>query len=151
LSLGKLEAAKKDLDELCTKDPKDLDSRVQRAIVFLKLGKSKEAIEEASEAIQLDPKSGKPYFPIAYAQFLQGNKKAAIDSLTKAISLDAKDAPSYYFRGNIQVDDDPPAALQDLNKALEISPYTGQAGAFSLKGKCLLSLNRPKEALSCFL
>ena len=154
LQMGKPQAAKLDIDELCNIKPKEPEFRAYRAIVLLELKQIQEAIQEAREGIGLNPKHAMAHAVLGMALWLDGKKQDGLDSLTKAISLDRKRGYSYYVRGScFLAQREPLLALQDFNRFLQLSPYEKQGPAvpYVNKGTCLLFLNRPKEALNSFL
>jgi len=155
LRVRNFDAAEKDFLALCTARPDDGEAHCLRASALRLLRRRPDAMREAEEAIRLQPRDAAGYLILAMGLIEQRDFKNGYALLDKAISVDATNAQAYLARGLALVQQDPLRSLTDLNRFLELSPnyeeFEKPELPYYFRGRALVSLNRPNEALGNFL
>ncbi|MEM6346083.1 MAG: tetratricopeptide repeat protein [Bacteroidota bacterium] len=104
--------------------PEDADSFRMRAMTYLRKppGNYKAAANDFAQAIKLAPHQPDLYQWRAQALQQIGQTAAALEVYQRLLDL-APDNPEYYIdRAVMLMEDDPDAAMRDLNQALELAP-----------------------------
>lgn len=102
--------------------PSSVLAYYNRAIIYDYEDKYTEAIDDLQKAIEINPQFADAYNRLGDIYIKVDDNNNAIRYYTKAIELNPK--PYYYLNRSIVFyeDDNTPAALEDLNKILEIDP-----------------------------
>jgi tetratricopeptide (TPR) repeat protein len=74
--------------------------------------------QETADKGSLDP---------VLAEMQAGHQDKAMEALDEAIKQQPKNADAYLLRGALRMSVDPPAALADFNKVIELKPDSGAA------------------------
>lgn len=93
-----------------------------RAVALESLHRRTEALADYAAAIRLDPASAKAYFNRALLLAQLDRKEAARLDLDAAIHLDPRYAKAYARRGIDRLDSEPAQGIDDLGRALELTP-----------------------------
>ncbi len=155
--LGNLPSAREDYVRLLAIAPDDVRARWNYANVLAASGLKDDARKEVERVLKLDPSFADAYVTLAGILFEKGDISASIENCTKAIALDKRCCLAYYNRALVYyTQGKATACLQDLDRLLEMQPLLPLYSArpeeiYDLKGRALLALNRPKDALTNFL
>jgi tetratricopeptide (TPR) repeat protein len=112
-----------DLNEAIRLSPRDVDTRLTRALVWRAKGNPAKAIDEYSEVIRHDPQVVPAYFGRAAIEGEMGDLDKAIADLGSAIRLEPRLADTYIIRAaawNHQGSID--KAIADLSTAITLDP-----------------------------
>jgi len=124
-------------------------------LVELVLGKAAEAKQVYSEAathyklaIDKSPGNWELYYRYGHALYAEGELPGALDAFQKALSLNPSASGPAWEAARILVSDKPDEAYQLVSKALTESPdMPDLSEVLAIRGRALVSLNRPKEAV----
>jgi tetratricopeptide (TPR) repeat protein len=165
---GRLEKAKKELEEALKADPFDVKSKAGLGIIedvndkkinsetAIHLFKGEmhrkdkqwdKAIAEYNKAIEVEASYAETYLRRGSAYYQEGDYDKAISDYTKAIELDPKNTEAYSCRGFLnagkgQYD----KAISDYSKAIELNPK--YAGSHYNRGVAYASKGQYDKAIS---
>ncbi len=136
------------LSEIQTSDPGSY-------LVELLLGKAAEAkqllpdaVEHYKRAVAKAPDNPNLYYLYAHSLWASGNLADALTAYRKSLELDPYNASANWEAARILVGDDPREALRLVDRALELNFEVPDA--YMLRGRALMLLKRPKEAVDAF-
>jgi serine/threonine protein kinase/tetratricopeptide (TPR) repeat protein len=137
--------AQNDFSAFLKNHPDFREAYVQRAKAFAGQQNQKDAIKDLTKALELGPRSPELLFRRAQLMQLTKDDKGAEDDRIVLLSTEPEQSEGWYYRGLIQAEHNPKAALADLERALKADPDNVAA----LYQKALLladRLERPVEA-----
>lgn len=122
-TLGKFNAAVKDLDYIISSDKTDDKALTRRAEIVASMGKSDDSIKDYSRAIEANKQHWKVYSDRAEAYLRVGKDEQAIADYTQVIKLAPDDPGSYVMRaGAYKSIGDYEAAINDFTTAIGKQP-----------------------------
>ena len=104
-----------------------------------------DAAEHYKRAIQRAPDVPDLYYKYAHALWAAGDSAGALVAYNQALEKNPYDYQSQWESARILLSDDPNEALRRANRALELK--SGIAGAEIIRGRALLSLEKPNDAI----
>jgi tetratricopeptide (TPR) repeat protein len=107
-----------------------------------------DAAEHYKRAIERAPDVPDLYYRYAHALWAAGNPDAALAAYKDALQRNPYDYRSQWESARILLSDHPEDALRLADRALELKPDL--AGALTIRGRALLSLQKPNEAIEAF-
>ena len=107
-----------------------------------------EAAEHYKAATARSPEVAELQYHYGHALAASGDIEGALTAYRRALALDPFNPSSNWEAARILVQRDPQEALRLADRAIEISPTTPEAHL--QRGRALLALNRPKEAVAAF-
>jgi tetratricopeptide (TPR) repeat protein len=107
-----------------------------------------DAAEHYKRAIQKAPEMPDLYFRYAHALWAAGDTANALVEYKRAIELNPYDYHSYWEQARIQLSDNPEEAIHLSTRALELKPDIAEA--LTIRGRALLSLHQPVDAVKDF-
>lgn len=126
-------------------DPKDVQTHLRLAGLYLAAGKAKDAAAQARDATQLDPLNASAQVMLGRAELAHGNQVEALAEYEKAIQLNPHDGESYMAVGELQSEEqDYPEAAKAFRKAIQASPNMG--AAYAALGQILEHTHQIAEA-----
>ncbi len=106
-------------------------------------------LDGTNRALAVNPHDKAALFRRAYLFGTIGCTDSAISDLTKTLQLDANYAPAYTERAVCYIDQkNYPLALADLNRAIQLNPYSGDA--LMARGRLWLLMGKAEMALPDF-
>ena len=105
-----------------------------------------DAAEHYKRAIERAPDVPDLYYRYAHALWASGNSDGALRAYNDALQQNPYDYRSEWESARILLSDNPQEALHRANRALELKPDL--AGALTIRGRALLSLQKPNEAIT---
>lgn len=143
-ALGDRMEAARQLDRALALAPQSLDVRLARGAFYLRIGQSEAALEEFDAAVRIDGDD-------ADARFNRGLTLIALDrGAEAAVDFNAvigdypNDAGAYFQRGRARAGRDDSGALQDFDRATELSPEW--ALPYFVSGRLLDRMGREADA-----
>jgi tetratricopeptide (TPR) repeat protein len=172
--LDDLKGALKLLDQLQQEDPKNTEVLYSIGIVYMMLAQSAlgeiqtvdpnshlieillgqyaeikqnylEAIEHYKKAIANSPKIPALYYYLAHALWASGRFQEALPEYQRALELNPYDYNAAWEAARLVLPEDPEAAFRLTTRAIELK--SDIPGAYSIRGRALLALKRPQEAV----
>jgi tetratricopeptide (TPR) repeat protein len=107
-----------------------------------------DAVEHYKRAIAKAPDDSELYYLYAHSLWETGNTSDALTAYRKSLSLAPYDPATNWEAARILVTEDPQEALRLVDRAVERNPEVPQAQM--VRGKALMLLQRPKEAVDAF-
>jgi len=107
-----------------------------------------DAIEHYQKAIQKAPDVSDLYYRHAHALWLSGDYQKALAEFQRALKVNPYDYRASWEAARILLADNPEEAFRLSNRALELK--SDIPGALAIRGRALLALRKPKEALEDF-
>jgi tetratricopeptide (TPR) repeat protein len=107
-----------------------------------------DAIEHYQRAIQKAPDVSDLYYRYAHALWASGDFQKALTEFRRALTVNPYDYRASWEAARILLSDNPEEAFRLSNRALELK--NDIPGALAIRGRALLALRRPKEALEDF-
>jgi len=107
-----------------------------------------EAAEHYRKAIEKAPGVLDLYYRYAHVLWAGGDFANALAAYRQVIKLNPVDYRASWEAARIVLPDDPDEALRLVNRALELKP--GIAEALTIRGRALLALRKPTEAIEDF-
>jgi len=104
-----------------------------------------DAAQHYKRAIELAPDVTDLYYRYAHALWAGGDSEHALNEYRRALDRNPYDYRSVWESARIVVSDNPQEALRLATRALELKPDSAEA--LSIRGRALLSLQRPSEAI----
>ena len=144
--LGRLQEALKDFERSVQLNPGFAHGFGNRGIVRMKLGDAAGAIDDFTRAIELWPRQPKFWFLRADAKRLTGDQAGADADQTAGAAVVPDDAEGWVALALRRIDDDPAAALRDLDEALKLDPHSREA--LQNKAAAFDRLRRPADSLA---
>jgi tetratricopeptide (TPR) repeat protein len=108
-------------------------------------GVYRDAAEHYRRAIEKSPNLPDLYYRYAHALWAGGETEAALAQYRRSLELDPYDYRSAWEAARILLADNPEEALKLASQALKLKPELPEA--FSIRGRALLSLQKPQEAI----
>jgi tetratricopeptide (TPR) repeat protein len=109
------------------KNPADLATRVNLALLYYRVGKDKEAINELNNALEINPKYSEAHLELGLIYLQKQEKKLAIKHLQQAAKT-SKDEVAYYELGKIALKDkNYQKAIVYLEKVIKLNPILADA------------------------
>ena len=172
--LGNLKGALMLLDQLQQEDSKDAEVLFTQAMVHTKLAEAAveeiekvdpnsylieeilgnaaearrdytEAADHYKKALGRSPEATGLHYLLAHALGASGDLPQALKEYRHALELDPYDYNASWEAARIVVPDNPEEALRLANRALQLKPDL--PGALTVRGRALLSLGKPEEAV----
>jgi tetratricopeptide (TPR) repeat protein len=136
-----------DFDEVLRLRDGQVEVYVNRAIARLGLGRPREAIDDLSTALALGGEKVRLRLLLARAWDQLGNSDAARRERQRCAELPPGDEAAWVARAFARAPGDPAAALEDVNRALQLNAY--YLPAWESKAHLLAErLDRPDEAIA---
>jgi tetratricopeptide (TPR) repeat protein len=107
-----------------------------------------DAAEHYKRAIDRAPDVPDLYYRYAHALWAASDADGALRAYNTALERNPYDYRSEWESARILLTDNPQEALNRANRALELKPDI--AGALTIRGRALLSLQKPGEAIEAF-
>ena len=107
-----------------------------------------EAAEHYKKAVAKSPDVSDLHYHYAHALAASGDQQAALVEYRRALALDSYNSNASWEAARILVQDDPQEALRLAGKALAQDSQIPEA--HMVRGRALLALNQPKEAVEEF-
>ncbi len=107
-----------------------------------------DAAEHYKRAIERAPDVPDLYYRYAHALWGAGDMDGALQAYDTALQRDPYDYRSQWESARILLSDNPQEALNRANRALELKPDL--AAALTVRGRALLSLEKPADAIEAF-
>jgi len=104
-----------------------------------------DAAQHYRRAIELAPDVPDLYYRYAHALWAAGESEHALSEYRHALDRNPYDYRSQWESARILLSDNPQEALRLATRALELKPDLAEA--FTIRGRALISLQRPKEAI----
>lgn len=108
-------------------------------------GVYRDAAEHYRRAIEKSPNLPDLYYRYAHALWAGGETEAALVQYRRSLELDPYDYRSAWEAARILLADNPEEALKLASQALKVKADIPEA--FSIRGRALLSLRKPQEAI----
>ncbi|AYF73088.1 tetratricopeptide repeat protein [Nocardia yunnanensis] len=134
--LGRLEAARDMLAEVLAGEPEDALALARMADLCRQLGEYERALEFSASALRVTPDSTYVWRVRALSEFrlgmdtsgevAAGHRARAVEAARHAVELDPSSVDNLRVQATTQWDTDPSAALQLLDRALELDPDNAQ-------------------------
>ncbi len=123
LTVGRVDDARKDLEQALSLSPNDSDALALQAVIAVAQNEQDKALVSATQATKAAPNSATAYIALSYAQQSKFDLAGARTSLEKAVQLDPKNALAWARLAEIyssfrQLD----LALDAAQKAVTIDP-----------------------------
>ncbi|MBI5250099.1 MAG: tetratricopeptide repeat protein [Desulfomonile tiedjei] len=116
----------------------------EKVLVFFKTDQPQKALEALSAHITANPDDVEGLVLLARSQILLKNPSKADAILRQALTKKPLFAPAYLYRGLVVRNDDPDAALANLNRALELD--SSLVDAYKERARIFTDLNEPVRA-----
>lgn len=143
-------SAIEDLDEAIRLDPGFDESFLQRGVSYHFLRQYERSIDDLTEYLKRVP--GQPYALSwrSRSDYFAGRYDDALNDASMALELQPDDASALHIRGSVNAfqNDDPQAAVDDLERAVQIDPTFFPC--WSDLGQALVMLGRRDEAERAF-
>ncbi|MFO7856052.1 MAG: tetratricopeptide repeat protein [Paracoccaceae bacterium] len=130
---GLTEGALSDWEEALRRAPRDWRTRLARAAFLLREGRADDALADLDRAAAMEPRAPDVHFNRGLALAELGRTEAAREAFGHAIRLDPGDAEAHLRRALTWAEDDPAAALSDLDAAVRLAP--DWAAAWATRGR----------------
>jgi len=121
-------------------------------VVLGKVAEIKQVYTDAAEhykrAIERAPDVPDLYFRYAHALWAAGDSNGALRAYNQALEKNPYDYRAQWESARIMLSDNPQEALRRASKALELKP--GIAEAQTIRGRALLALEKPNDAIDAF-
>jgi tetratricopeptide (TPR) repeat protein len=104
-----------------------------------------DAAQHYERAIELAPDVPDLYYRYAHALWAEGDSAHALTEYKHALDRNPYDYRSEWESARILLSDNPQEAFRHANRALELKPDFTEA--LTIRGRALISLQRPKEAI----
>ena len=159
MSRNKVDAAIKSYTRAVELSPNYAEAYVERGVARRAQGDLAGAIEDYEKAASIDAKSiqgnrfvAEAYSNRGYIKLNALNVDNAIQDFTTAIKINPDEPDHYYKRGLARlINEELGQALEDLNKALSITPEFGsKVLIYATRGMVKLLQNRPVDAQKDF-
>lgn len=109
------------------KNPADLATRVNLALLYYRIGKDKEAINELNNAIEINPNYGEAHLELGLIYLQKKEKGLAVKHLQQAAKT-AKDEVAFYELGKLALKDkNYQKAIVYLEKVIQLNPILADA------------------------
>jgi tetratricopeptide (TPR) repeat protein len=128
--------------------PRSAEALVMRGSIRMSQGRLEDAHGDFFAAAAISPHSPDPRFFMALSAYKQRKFVAGAEELKAAIRSGIVDSDLHYLLAECIIrmnSSSPPAALAELNRAIELNPKS--VSARTLRGKMLLEAGRPRDAL----
>ena len=147
LKQKEFQPADADFDEVLRLRDGHVEARVNRAIARLGLGRPREAIDDLQAALALGGDKVRLRLLLARAWDKLGNSDAAGRERQRSAELPPDDEAAWVARAFARAPVEPAAALEDVNRALQLNAY--YLPAWESKAHLLAErLDRPDEAVA---
>jgi tetratricopeptide (TPR) repeat protein len=117
-----------------------------------KYAETKQAYPEAAEhykkAVEKSPNQPELHYCYAHALYGSGEFPQALQEYRHVLEMNPYDYRASWEAARIVLPDDPQEAFRLANRALELKP--GTYGALTIRGRALLALGKPSEAVEDF-
>lgn len=121
-------------------------------LVLGKVSEIKQVFTDAAEhyrrAIERAPDVPDLYYRYAHALWEAGDSSGALAAYNRALDRNSYDYRAQWESARILLSDNPQEALRRANRALALKPDV--AGAQIIRGRALLSLEKPNDAIEAF-
>jgi tetratricopeptide (TPR) repeat protein len=107
-----------------------------------------DAAEHYKRAIERAPDVPDLYYKYAHVLWAGGDSGAALTAYNHALEQNPVDYRAQWESARILLGDNPQEALRRADRALELKPDV--AGAETVRGRALLSLDKPNDAITAF-
>jgi serine/threonine protein kinase/Flp pilus assembly protein TadD len=116
--------ARADIDRFLEDRPDVPEGYINRALALQGLHQDELAVDNLTEAIRLGTTQTRVYFIRSLLRTRIGDKEGARKDQQRGLELQPADELSWVVRGLAKIENNPKAALSDLNQALHINPYS---------------------------
>lgn len=109
------------------KNPADLATRVNLALLYYRIGKEKEAINELNNTLEINPNYSEAHLELGLIYLQKNNKGLAVKHLQQAAKT-SKDEVAYYELGKLALKDkNYQKAIVYLEKVIQLNPILADA------------------------
>jgi serine/threonine protein kinase/Flp pilus assembly protein TadD len=122
--LGQFAQACDDFDEAVTLRPRSVEARINRGLARIDAGRPADAIADFDECLRIDPGMTRVYFLRARARASAGDSEGANRDRLQGLGTEPGDELSWIDRALARADQEPAAALADLDQALRLNPQS---------------------------
>ena len=105
-----------------------------------------EAVDHYQKALAKNPEASGLHYMLAHALWASGRFQEAVPEYRRSLELDPYDSNSHWEMARIILPENPEEAYRQVNEALQLNADIPEA--FSIRGRALLALNRPREAIA---
>lgn len=110
------------------KNPADLATRVNLALLYYRSGKEKQAIAELNNALAIDSNYSEAHMQLGLIYLQKQQKNLAVKHLKKAAAVGTKDEVAYYELGKIALKDKHYAeAISYFEQVVKLNPILADA------------------------
>jgi Flp pilus assembly protein TadD len=149
LTVGRVDAARVDIDTALQLDPRHSHAFALQAIIAVVQNRQDDALELARQAVQLDPASAAARVALSYAQQARFDLQGALASLQEAVTLSPENALAWARLAEIWLSvDELKKALQAAQKAVTLRPNL--AHTQTVLGFALLAQSKMRQAQNAF-
>ncbi|KAI8819490.1 import receptor [Fimicolochytrium jonesii] len=146
---GDVDLAMTDLEKSLEADPKNVNTIIKRASIYMERAEVEKAIEEYNRAIELDPRDPDVYYHRGQIRVLTNDNQGAIDDYKKSISLDSDFVYAHIQLGVAQYKlGDVGGAQTTFEKARR--KFKNSPEVYNYNGEILLDTQQYEEALKNF-
>lgn len=113
------------------KNPADLATRVNLALLYYRIGREKEAIAELQNALDINPKYSEAHIQLALIYLQKKEEKLAVKHLKLAAKAESKDELVYYELGKIALKNEQyQQAINYFEQVVKLNPVLADAHYF---------------------
>ncbi|MBV9675836.1 MAG: tetratricopeptide repeat protein [Acidobacteriaceae bacterium] len=105
----------------------------------------RDAAEHYKRAIEKSPETPDLYYRYAHALWAAGDAQNALPEYKRAIEMNPYDYRALWEQARVQLSDSPEEAIRLSTRALELKPNIAEA--YTIRGRALLSLHKPADAV----
>lgn len=118
-----LRAIVKNLERDVEKRPRDVATRLQLALSYMRLAEADKAREHLEKVIELDKRNVEAHYYLGILWADTGKLEEAKNAFKRTIALDRSHSPSHYFLGKIYaLEGNLDAAISQTEKARDAAP-----------------------------
>lgn len=126
LDIGDFKAAADDFGRVLDIDPDLIAANINRAVALRKLGRHKEALRDLDRAISQGAEQTRVYFMRSESRQAVGDHVGSKLDFQQGLRRKPHDEQSYIRRGLALLHQNPDAAMQDFQAAVELNPRSYQ-------------------------
>jgi len=124
LTVGRVQAARSDLQQALQREPGNSDALALRAMIFVVRNRKQEALVLAEQAVRNHPASSAAKLALSYAQQAHFQIEAALANTEEVTRLDSQNALAWARLAELQMSaGQSDHALQSAEQAASLNPY----------------------------
>lgn len=150
LNENRFDSALKNLERISHLEPAFASAHSSRGTIYLELRQWNQAEEAFQKAVEVAPSDYRYHLGLGWFYLQTDRATEAITPLQRAVELKPEDAEAHAFLGEaMRLTGNIEDSTVQLQKALALVPNLGLA--LHALGTAYLELNKPEQALQCFL